>query len=122
MSQIDYRSAVRYGLIFGVVALSVSAIGMVALFDERDIITGIFSLGDLLLFSTPLIAGYIVARPDSEDKAPVFSSLAGGIIAGVFIALPLVGLILLTIIFPNIRDALVNVSPALIEILTFGLG
>ncbi len=122
MSQIDYRRAIRYGLIFGVIALSVSAIGMVVLFDERDIITGILTLGQLLLFSTPVIVGYAVARPDSKDRSSAFSSLAGGFIAGVFNALPLVGLILLTIIFPNIRDALVNVSPALIEILTFGLG
>ena len=55
MSQLDLRKTAKLGLIAGVVILSVSAIGMVETFDERDIITGVFTLGQLLLFGAPLI-------------------------------------------------------------------
>ena len=45
------RNILRYGLLAGLVATSVSAIGMVQTFDARDVITGVLSLGQLLLFS-----------------------------------------------------------------------
>ncbi len=120
MSQLDMRRTIRFGLIAGVVAVSVSAIGMVVTFDERDIITGVLTLGQLLLYGIPLLAGYMVVRGDGEVKAG--TALLHGLVAGLFVALPLVALILLTIIWPAIRTALPNVSPALIEILTFGQG
>ena len=48
MSQSSIGKAVRYGLIAGLVAVSVSAIGMVETFNERDIITGVLTLGQVL--------------------------------------------------------------------------
>ena len=45
MSKTDFQNAVKIGLIAGIVAVSVSAIGMVETFDERDIITDILTLG-----------------------------------------------------------------------------
>jgi branched-chain amino acid transport system permease protein len=50
------------------------------------------------------------------------STLVYGLVAGFLTAIPLVGLIFLTLLFPLIRDSLVNVSPALIKLLTFGQG
>ena len=40
MAGLDLRRSINIGLIFGMIALSMSAIGMVETFDERDIITG----------------------------------------------------------------------------------
>ena len=120
MSQLDLRKTAKLGLIAGVVILSVSAIGMVETFDERDIITGVFTLGQLLLFGAPLIAGYMIW--DKKENVSNSIILARGAIAGFLSALPVIGLIFLTLLWPTIRDSLVNVSPALIEILTFGLG
>ncbi len=118
MAGLNIRRTVQLGLIAGLVAVSVSAIGMVETFDERDIISGIFSLGQLLLYSLPVIAGYMVVKADGHIK--VVPASLHGLLAGVITALPLVGLIILTLIWPDIRSALPNVSPALIEILTFG--
>jgi branched-chain amino acid transport system permease protein len=121
MSQIDFRRAIRFGTLFGIIAASVSAIGMVVTFDERDIITGVLTFGQVLLYSTAIIAGYASLQVREEGNR-VGSGLITGFLAGIFTALPLVVLILISVLFPNIRDQLVNVSAALIEILTFGLG
>jgi branched-chain amino acid transport system permease protein len=114
----NFSHALRMGLIAGVVALGTSAIGMVQTFDQRDIITGVFTLGQLLLFSTALIAGYFSWQKQEGGRPGMV--VARGVVAGLLTAVPLVGLIALTIVWPDIRQSFVNVSPALIEILTFG--
>ena len=114
----NFSKAVRLGLIAGIVALSVSAIGMVQTFDVRDIITGVLTLGQLLLFSTALIAGYF-SWQKGEGVAPV-GAILRGLVAGLLTAVPPIALIFLTIIWPGIRNSFVNVSADLIEILTFG--
>lgn len=114
----NFNKAVRLGLIAGIVALSVSAIGMVQTFDVRDIITGVLTLGQLLLFSTALIAGYF-SWQKGEGVAPV-GAILRGLVAGLLTAVPPIALIFLTIIWPGIRNSFVNVSADLIEILTFG--
>jgi branched-chain amino acid transport system permease protein len=113
----NFGKAVRIGLITGVVALGVSAIGMVEAFDVRDIITGVLTLGQLLLFSTALIAGYFSWKK-GEGVSPL-GAILRGLVAGVLTAVPPIFLVFLTTIWPGIRDSFVNVKPALIEILTF---
>ena len=118
MSQLDFRRAVRMGLLTGVITLSVSVIGMVQSFDQRDLITNVFTLGQLLLFSTPLIGGYLLTKNESGDVKS--RSVLWGGVSGLFTAVPLIALVLLTLIWPTIRNSLVNVSPELINILTLG--
>ena len=122
MAQSSIGKAVRYGLIAGLVAASVSAIGMVETFNERDIITGVLSLGQVLLYSTAIIAGYLAIRTEDNKQLSTGPALLNGLIAGLMTAVPVVILILMTVALPTIRDALVNVSPALINALTFGQG
>ncbi len=122
MTQSIIGKAVRYGLVAGVVAASVSAIGMVETFNERDIITGILTLGQVLLYSTAIIAGYLVIRTEDEGQLGTGPALASGLIAGFVTSIPVICLVVLTVALPNIRDALVNVSPAMINGLTFGQG
>jgi len=114
------RRAIRAGLIAGLVAVSVSAIGMVETFNERDIITGVLTLGQVLLYSAPLIGGYMAVDPQEETKGGL--AVLYGFIIGLLTAIPLIALVFLTILFPGMRENLVNVSPALINILTFGQG
>jgi len=134
MTRNDLKRSMQIGLIAGVVAVSLSAIGMVETFDERDIITDILSLGQALLFSIPIIAGFMSVPKrlinedlfvdDEETTSSAFPSgvqaaINGGV-SGFFAALVLVGFIALMSLFPGIRDSLPNVSPALLDILTFG--
>ena len=120
MSGFNLRKALRIGFIFGIVAVSISAIGMVETFDQRDVITGYLTLGQLLLYAAPVIAGYYAVQNKPHPKA--IATILMGTIAGFITALPVVGLVIISILFPYIREMLVNVSPTLIEILTFGLG
>ncbi len=118
MKKFDAKENANIGLLAGIIALSVSVIGMVEAFDQRDIITDYFSLGQLLLFAAPMIAGYYVAVRYERDANKVI--LSSGAFAGFLSAIPLVGLLGLTSIWPTIRDSFVNISPDLLEILTAG--
>ena len=126
MTQEDFRDILRIALLSGLVAASASAIGMVRAFDERDLIVGVLSVGQLLLFSAPAVAGYVAAgEHETIERA---SALVSGLLAGVLTSVPVLILILIGTVFPSIRDfsggeyGLINVTPALIEILTFEQG
>jgi branched-chain amino acid transport system permease protein len=117
-SQLDLRTAARVGSLAGVVTLSVSVVGMLESFDQRDLIVGMLTLGQLLLFSAPFIAGYLATRDENEIESG--SAIMRGAIAGVLTAVPLIILILLTLAAPNIRNSLVNISPEMIGLLSLG--
>lgn len=116
-SRININNAIRLGLLSGGVALSLSMIGMVGLFAQRDLIADSLSLGQLLLFLAPVIMAYMAAQ--SGDKGERGLRILYGSVTGALAVLPLIVLILLESAF-NIRQFFLNVSPALIEILTFG--
>ncbi|MEZ4644205.1 MAG: hypothetical protein R3E31_15980 [Chloroflexota bacterium] len=120
MAQLDVRDAIRKGLLAGVIALGLSVIGMVEAFDQRDVITDVFSLGQLLLFAAPAVVGFLVVK--GRDIRAYGPALISGALAGVFAAIPIFLLLMLTLIYPGLRAQLVNVSPTLIGILTFGSG
>ena len=118
MNTINWRRVIQVGLIMGVVVLIASIIGMVQTFDERDMIEGLLTLGQLLLFAPAFYGGFLVAGKD-ERRAPVPTLLAG-LLAGALAAVPVVLLVALAGFWKTIRDYFVNISPQLIEILTFG--
>lgn len=120
MTDFNWRNAIRLGLILGTVVLVASAIGMVQKFNERPLIIGVITLGQLLLYIPALYAGYLTVS--GENKHAAFPTLLGGLLAGLITSLPVIGLIFLASAWTGIRSYFVNISPALIEILTFGQG
>ncbi|MCP5098320.1 MAG: hypothetical protein GY943_22455, partial [Chloroflexi bacterium] len=83
----DLRATVRFGLLAGVILLSISAIGMVEAFNERDIVTGLFGMGQLVILSTPLIAAYYLTRPNEDVEAlNTTQTIVTGLIIGVMTA------------------------------------
>jgi branched-chain amino acid transport system permease protein len=112
----NLRRPINHGLIAGVIALSVSAIGMVDLFAQRQLITGVLTLGQLILFLAMAILGFMVASKSPRGKA--WTGLIYGLITGLVAAVPPALLVLLAQVF-NVRQFLVNVSPGLIRLLTF---
>jgi branched-chain amino acid transport system permease protein len=114
----DWRKTIQYGLLAGVITLVTAAIGMVEAFDERDLIVGYLTLGQVLLFGAPFIVGYLVVANQAQP-APV-PALLNGLVAGLLTGIPLAFLVLLATYWISIRDYFVNISPRLIEILTFG--
>lgn len=114
------RNAARIGLLTGVIVLLTCVVGMVEAFDERDLIVDILTLGQALLFAPALYAGFLAAgKSEAFRPGPV---VLRGLVAGLCVALPVVALILVAGFWPNIREYFVNISPRLIEILTFGRG
>lgn len=104
----------RLGLIAGGIALSLCMIGLVESFDGRDIVSERFTLGQLFLFGSPFVVGFLVAR----KQATIPSKLGWGTLAGGLAAVPIFLLILLTLVWETIRDSFINVSADLITIIT----
>ncbi len=113
-----FVSALRQGAIAGGVAVLLSLMGMVEAFNERDIISGVISLGILLIVAILVVFGSSTARSLSEERVGV--RLGASALTGALAELFLVGLVILGQQV-NLRPVFVNASPALWEILQFGL-
>lgn len=115
-SNIDLRIPLRLGLIAGGASLGLSAIGMVELFGQRELVTNVLTLGQVILLAAPLMLAYMAAgRATGESALP---ALLSGLLTGIIAALPLV-LLIVAATNLDLRQFLPNVSPALIELLTF---
>jgi branched-chain amino acid transport system permease protein len=121
---LDMRRAIRLGAVGGLTAAFVSAIGMVQQFDSRPVVDGV-TLGHIVLVGIPALFGYLAGSPPKqlEGFAPsqrgarnvAAGALAGlltGVLSAVFAA---VAPVELRAVFPN-------VSEAMVDLLTFGLG
>ena len=116
---VNFQDIIKYGLLAGLIALSLSAIGFITLLGERELISisGFFTLGHVFLFAAPLALAFTIAeKTHQESKA---KSIGYGFAIGAIAALPLV-LLIFAASAVDIRQFLVNVSPELITLLTFG--
>ena len=78
-----WAEAIRLGVIAAVVALSLCLIGMVETFDDRDIIGGVISLGQIFLFGPAALTGYVSAQRNRHAHAGAV--LLGGLVVGVLV-------------------------------------
>ena len=112
----DWKGVLRVGLIGGLMAVLVSIIGMVEAFHGRDIIGGVISMGQTVLVSLILVISSIAAsRASSQSR--LFQILGGAV--GGLLATAVLGLLVWFSQLINLRPIFVNISPSLIEILTF---
>lgn len=115
-NKIDWNTFIRLGLLGGLGAVYVSAIGMVEAFAQRNLLGTFVNLGSVLLITGAFITGYLTSKKThSEDNQKTIIAAA---IAGFFASLPNILLIVIATNI-NIRTVFVNVSPALIELITF---
>lgn len=114
----DWGPVVRIGLLGGVVALYLCLSGLVGVFSERALITGVISLGHTLLVLAGLVTGYTGARraPPGMGRSVLAGGLAG-LLTGILLAL-----LILIGSQVNLRAVLLNASPALYSLLTFSQG
>ncbi|NOX63417.1 MAG: hypothetical protein GXP42_15945 [Chloroflexi bacterium] len=115
----DLRYFIRAGLLAGIVPLYTSVIGMVEVFNKREVVKGMLTLGEMLVIFPSLVVGYLVALKWRREGKNPFLALVGALIAGFVASLPTVLLILVNDRIP-LRDMFVNVNPALMEILLVG--
>lgn len=111
-----WLQAIQTGLIGGVVAVLASLIGMVESFHERDIIAGQITMGQVVIL---LIAvGFSFQSSKRFEINNIFKSLSSGALSGLATGAMLALLVWLGTTY-NLREVLVNSSPALYQILTF---
>lgn len=123
--QVEWTEVLRLGLLGGIVALYLCLVGLVETFGERDVIGDVIGLGHALLIFTVLGIGYVVAnritrgRVFERNANSVLQILAGTALAGLLTG-GMVALLVLIAQNVNLRAVLINVSPELIDLLTFG--
>ncbi len=109
----------RTGLLGSVVALYLCLVGIVPVFGDRPLISGVVALGEASLLMTYAAIGFLAARPfqaQSRLRMIVFGAAAGAL-TGVLPALLVVAASAI-----DIREVFINASPALYKELTLGLG
>ena len=113
-------TAVKVGLLGGAITIYMCLVGMVEIFNKRDVIEDVITLGQFILLATIIIMGYIAAQRTSkiDDKNSTQFKLIAGVVAGLITGLTLA---LFTLIGQNInlREIFITASPGLYNILTF---
>ncbi|HEX2088719.1 MAG TPA: leucine/isoleucine/valine transporter permease subunit [Actinomycetota bacterium] len=119
------KSAVRAGLLGGVVVIFLSAVGMIEKFQTRNLISNQITVSRLLLALPPFIVAYLVVRPrvirgKPEEVPPRPAIMAGAIAGATTGALTIAAVALWQVFDPlTVRNIFVALSPTLMEILTF---
>jgi len=129
--KLNWRTIAKNGILGGIVAFYLSAIGLVETFSERFLIGTFLSTGQLFVVTGAIMSGVLTARAlreQNDNRTAYISSLLSGAIS----SLPLILLVFLVqvLVIPQIdqevvfrwRDMFVNFSPALVNLLTFGQG
>ncbi len=118
-----WSPVIKIGLIGGAVAIYLALVGIMTALVNRMIITGVISLGQIILLSVYIVFGYMAAQRAAakQAKPPIGFCLLSGAIAGLIISLFLSALVVIAPII-NLRNIFINASPQLFQLLTFGLG
>lgn len=116
-------NSIKIGLVAGAIGIFLCLVGMVEIFSKRDVIKDVISLGMFLLLATSVLAGFIASRRTSDllEGNKAVSNLLAGTFAGLFTGIVL-ALFVLFSSQVNLRAVFLNVTPALLELLTFGQG
>ncbi|MEI2691649.1 MAG: leucine/isoleucine/valine transporter permease subunit [Anaerolineae bacterium] len=118
-----WSPVLKIGLLGGIVAIYLALVGIMTALASRMIITGVVSLGQIILLSVFILFGYMAAQraAANQSKPPVLWCLFSGAVAGLIISLFLSAL---TVIAPaiNLRSIFINASPELWKLLTFDRG
>jgi len=120
------RAGLKAGLLGGGVLIYLAMVGMIAKFDELHLIGTQMTLGFLLLVVPPFTAAFLAVRPrivgGRVERPEAASSLAMGLLSGAISGACLAAWLLVVeaIEIDRVRSVFVAVSPALVDILTFG--
>lgn len=114
-----WKQAVQSGLIGGAIALLLALVGMVATFSERFIVSGVFTMGQIIFLAPILFLAYSAIRRIAPQ--PPLTLMLSGMLSGLVGSAVLAALVLIGR-FINLRVMFVNASPEVYGILTFGQG
>jgi branched-chain amino acid transport system permease protein len=113
-----WKKAVSNGLIAGALCLLVMLVGLVEAFGDNYVISGIISLGDIILLIPIVLLTYTILRGSTNVSRLTLAGISAviGLISGCIISL----LILLSQAF-DVRSMFVNASPTLFNMLMRGV-
>ena len=115
---IDWRDVIRVGLLGGAVGVYLCLVGIVPVFDTRPLVSGIISLGEAAIVAAIATTGAVAARnAHGTVRSALMTGAAAGLIAGIMLSLLIVASELV-----NLRGFMLNASPQLVALLTFGMG
>ncbi len=111
------RHTVLSGLLFGVTAVYLAAIGLLLMLHQRAIIVGVISLGHATLLAIGLAAGLRAARGMDPLPVRLLRGTLSGAITGALLAL-------LSVVMDGVslRWMFIALSQPLLQMLTFDLG
>lgn len=118
------RRNLRIGALAGLTMSFMGAIGMIEAFTRRLLIDPVVNMGELFLWSVPILAGAIAATPpkeiaeaDENTRSLVSTGLTIGLVSGVLTAvfIWIVDTFDMFSTFPNMR-------PSMVDAMTSGLG
>jgi len=110
------RDVIRFGLLSGLITLSLAVIGFLALLGDRELVGGLFTLGHVFMFAPTAAFSYLVAREGQRSER--LKTYAHSVLIGLLTALPLIMIAVIENAI-DIRRFLVNVSPELMGLLLF---
>lgn len=120
LSTFNWRYVAKIGLIAGIVIVYTGMMGMIATFNEREVIREFVTLGQLLLILPPIVASYLVTRRLREENTPFAITLVCGIVVGFLAAIPSIVLILINQASEDsLNNILENVNRDWLEVITF---
>ena len=117
-TSIDWRRVVRIGLLGGIVALYVSLVGMVEVFNPRALAAGVMPLGPTAMALVGVGTAYLANRGRSFDRTR--AATAGALAGAVTGAFPAALVVAMEGV--NLRAMFLHASPGTSDVLTFGLG
>lgn len=126
-AEVDFDEARKVGLNTGVGLIIICAVGMALTFNNRTIIAPILSMGWLTLGLLPLLGGWLAAKREQlegvETAPPGPADVATATLSGLFAGgMFLLFVVVLSSFGDSLRDVFVQLSPQLLEMLTFGRG
>ncbi|HSK52170.1 MAG TPA: hypothetical protein VLA44_05390 [Clostridia bacterium] len=113
----QWGRAVRVGLVGAVVTVYLCLVGIVTLFDARQLVDGFISLGETALVLALAVTGALAARHAASATTAIPAGALAGLIAGLGVTL----LVIVSMSF-NLRGFMLNASAAMVDIVTLGAG
>jgi branched-chain amino acid transport system permease protein len=113
-----WRQVITSGVIGGGLSMYLALVGMVESFGERYIISGLLTMGQVFIIA-PIFLLTIIAVRRLSDPSPR-KNLIVGLVCGLAGGLVLTAFMLLGQLI-NLRAMFINASPALFQIMSFGL-
>jgi branched-chain amino acid transport system permease protein len=128
MGELASRGVLGAGLAGGVVAIYVALVGLYTKFADLELVGEQITLGRVMLLAPALVAGFVVTRPRTVggERRPV--AFGPGLTTGTLTGLVSGATFALAVAFSDwfgvdrIREVFVQISEALTDFLTFGVG